>query len=319
MKIKGVDFLLTFKCTSRCVHCSYRASPEAQGFMPQSNVERWLSELKENHPLKTLTVHGGEPFLDTRLLAAVLKKAKELEIENRWVITNSYWAISQTVAEEILNDLKEAGLKSITFSVDAFHQEYTPLERVKIGLDAAVRIGLDTVAVDSYLLGSEKLRNKYNILTLELIDELQEYTTVQFSRYLATFDGRGADNLAAYVPTEQKLPAGKCQFPFWLGGDIRNPEVVEIDFQGNVTLCPGLCIGNAAHESLLKLLNDYDYQRHPIISIIAEQNPIGLLELARARGYKEERGFMNECHLCYEMRRFLQPYYPEYLAPVTCY
>ncbi len=319
MKIKGVDLLITFQCTSKCVHCSYRARPEAEGFMPLSNAERWLRELKENNPLKALAVHGGEPFLNTELLTSILRKAKELEIENRWVITNSYWAISQSVAEEILNNLKEAGLKSITFSVDAFHQEYTPLERVKTGIDAAVRIGFDTVAVDSYLLGSEQLRNEYNTSTLEYTDELQEFTTVQFSRFPATFDGRGADNLTTYVSADEKHPSGKCRFPFWLGGNIRNPEVVEIDFQGNVTLCPGLCIGNAAHESLPTLLNDYDYQRHPIISIIAEQNPIGLLELAKARGYKEKKGFINECHLCYEMRRFLQPHYPQYLAPSTCY
>jgi len=287
--------------------------------MPLSNAERWLTDLKTNFPLKSLTVHGGEPFLNTELLTSVLRKAKELDIENRWVITNSYWAINRIVAEEILSNLKEAGLRSITFSVDAFHQEYTPLEHVKIGIDAAVRIGLDSVAVDSYLLGSEKMMNRYNISTLEFTNELQEYTAVQFSRYPATFDGRGADNLAAFVSTGQKLPSGKCQFPFWLGGDIRNPEVVEIDFEGNVTLCPGLCIGNAAHESLPQLLTDYDYLRHPVISIIAEQNPIGLLELAKARGYKEERGFINECHLCYEMRRFLQPHYPEYLTPATCY
>lgn len=319
MKIRGVDFLLTFRCTARCVHCSYRANPEAQGFMPLSNAERWLNELKENHPLKTLTVHGGEPFLNTELLMSILRKAKKLEIENRWVITNSSWAISQSIAEELLNNLKEAGLKSITFSVDAFHQEYTPLARVKTGIDAAVRIGFDTVAVDSYLLGSEQVLNKYNTLTLQYTDELQEFTGVQFSRYPATFDGRGADNLTTYISTDGILPSGKCRLPFWLGGDIKNPEVVEIDFQGNVTLCPGLCIGNAAHESLPEVLSDYDYQRHPIISIIAEQNPIALLELAKARGYKEKKGFLNECHVCYEMRRFLQPHFRKYLAPSTCY
>jgi len=63
MQVKGVDFLLTFRCPSKCKHCCYKAGPERTGFMKLEDAEQWLTELAETQPLQSLTVHGGEPFL----------------------------------------------------------------------------------------------------------------------------------------------------------------------------------------------------------------------------------------------------------------
>ncbi|MCK4585004.1 hypothetical protein KAU13_06280 [candidate division WOR-3 bacterium] len=87
----------------------------------------------------------------------------------------------------------------------------------------------------------------------------------------------------------------------------------------NVTLYPGVCIGNVRNKSLTGVLENYDYRTHPIIRIIAEEDPVGLLRLARGKGYRKEERFINECHLCYEMRKYLRRFYPEHLAPSGCY
>jgi len=279
----------------------------------------WGVANRKHQPLTSLTIHGGEPFLNFELLTAILNKATVLDIKQRWVITNGFWATNKLIAEEKMRRLKDAGLLCITFSVDAFHQEYTPLENVKIGLDAAVRIGFDTIVVDSYFVGSENTENEFNASTYRLINSLQVYDTVHFSQYPVAFAGRAADNLVECVSSSTELPSGKCQFPFWLGGDLKNPEGIEIDFEGNVTLCPCLCIGNAVNHPLTELIDDYDFSEHPLIRVLAEQGPSGLLPLAKAKGYKDNRRFINECHLCYEMRKFLRNYHPDELAPANCY
>lgn len=319
MKITSVDFLLTFQCTARCRHCSYGASPERQGFMTLEHAEQWLTELKKQQPLTSLTIHGGEPFLGFELLDAILDKATELDITQKWVITNGFWATSKSVAREKLRRLKDEGLSCITFSADAFHQEYTPLGNVRIGLDAAVRIGFDTVAVDSYIVGTENQENEFNTVTNRLVNDLQEFDTVIFSQYPVAFAGRAADSLVGFVSSCAEMPSGKCQFPFWLGGDLRSPEAIEIDPEGNVTLCSGLCIGNAVRQSIAELLGNYDFSKHPLIRIIAEQGPKGLVPLAKAKGHKDNQQYINECHLCYEMRKFLRKYYPDELTPDNCY
>lgn len=319
MQVKGVDFLLTFKCPSKCRHCSYKAGPERIGFMDLTDTERWLTELTDTQLFQSLTVHGGEPFLYFEVLKEILKKAKELKVPQRWVITNGYWAKTKAIAEKKLDELKKSGLSCITFSADAFHQEYIPLETVRTGIEAATRIGFDMIAVDSYLLGSEDADNVYNTLTKKISEGLGELPNVQFSMFPADFEGRATDLLIEYVEPRAEIPTGRCELPYWLGGDLENPEGIEIDFEGNVTLCPGICIGNAINQSLPEVLKSYDYRYHPIIRIIVEEGPIGLLRLATAKGYKEDRKFVDECHLCYEMRKFLRRYYTRYLSPENCY
>jgi len=318
MQIKSVDFLLTFKCPSKCKHCSYKAGPERTGHMKLADVERYLKELTNTQPVQAITAHGGEPFLYFELLKQIMKKAKELKLPRRWVITNGYWAKTKAIARKKLVELKEAGLQCITFSVDGFHQEYIPLESVKNGIEVAASLGFEKVCVDSYFLVDPNSDNSYNILTRNALERLGELDNVEINRYQADFEGRGAE-LVKYVETKAELPAGKCPLPFWIGGNLKNPKTIEIDFEGNVTLCPGICIGNTKTQLLSQILQNYDYHAHPILSIIAEKGPIGLLEVAVAKGFKQHQKFVNECHLCYKVRKFLRPYCPQFLAPEGCY
>lgn len=297
----------------------YKAGPEKTGHMKLEDVEGYLEKLTDTHPLQSFAVHGGEPFLYFELLIQIMEKAKKLEVPRSWIITNAYWAKTKTIAQKKLSELKEAGLTCITFSVDGFHQEYIPLEKVKNGIEAAINVGFKRVCIDSYFLGGANSDNFYNTSTKKAIESLGTLDNVEINRYQPRFVGRAAELLANYVIPKAEIPIGKCQLPFWIGGDLKNPEVIEIDSEGNVTLCPGICIGNTKHQSLIQILQDYDCLAHPILSIIAEEGPIGLLKTATEKGYKQQRKFVDECHLCYELRKFLRPYYPEYLAPASCY
>lgn len=319
MQVKGVDFLLTFKCPSKCKHCSYKAGPERSGHMKLADAEKYLEELADTQPLQSIGAHGGEPFLYFELLKHIMEKAKELEVQGTWTITNGYWAKTKALAKRKLVELKEAGLKSMTFSVDGFHQEYIPLENVRNGIEAAVSVGLNRVCVDSYFLGSPNSDNVYNDLTKKAIKSLRNLDKVEIYTRQASFKGRAAELLTKYVDLKAEPPTGKCPLPFWIGGDLKSPETVEIDFEGNVTLCPGICIGNTKNQSLAQILQSYDCLEHPILSIIAEEGPLGLLKIATAKGFEQNQKFVNECHLCYEMRKILRRHYPEQLAPKTCY
>ena len=319
MKIRSVDFLVTFKCPSKCKHCSYKAGPERTGHMELEDVETYLQDLTETQPLQSVGAHGGEPFLYFELLKGIMEKARVLGIHRTWVITNGYWAKSKSVAEEKLAELKEAGLTRITFSVDGFHQEYIPLENVRNGIDAAVGLGFDRICVDAYFLVESPINNFYDNLTRKGLEGLAKLDKVEIHRRRVGFEGRAAAELAEYVSSKTGTPQGRCQLPFWIGGDLENPEGIEIDFEGNVTLCPGICIGNTKTAPLTQILESYNVKEHPILSVIAEEGPVGLLKMAITRGFDKRKAFIDECNLCYEMRRFLRPYHPHHLSPETCY
>jgi len=319
MQIKSVDFLVTFRCPSGCKHCSYKAGFHRTGFMHVGHVTTWLRVLKDRHPLECVTIHGGEPFLYLDVVKHIVTEARLLGIPKTWIITNGYWAKDEQTTEKKLQELKQAGLSCITVSVDAFHQEYVPIEPVKRAIECSSLLGFDTVAIDSYLLGSEEDDNHYNAETGRILLELQGLTGVHFSRYPARLEGRGAETLASFLRTQHEIPSGRCPFPFWLGGDFLNPEGIEIDYEGNITLCPGLSIGNARNESLSDILDRYDAYAHPLISILSQKGPIGLYDLAMRKGYRGAHAFVDECHLCYEMRKFLRQYYTRFLSPSGCY
>jgi GNAT superfamily N-acetyltransferase len=138
-----------------------------------------------------------------------------------------------------------------------------------------------------------------------------------FNEYNLLFEGRGA--MLGEENPGAKMPDGECRFPGWLGGDLKDPGTLEIDAEGNVTLCPGICIGNTSREPLADMIRHYDYRKHPIISIIADKGPIGLHELAVSCGYREQGGVVDECHLCYAMRKYLHKWFPQHLSPAGGY
>jgi hypothetical protein len=194
-----------------------------------------------------------------------------------------------------------------------------PLERARTAITAATGLGYDKVWVDSYFIKPGEFSSQYDLKTMEAIESLKDLQGVEFSKYQVDMEGRAADLLIQETELSNRIPTGKCQFPFWLGGDLKNPEVIEIDREGNVTLCPGLCIGNAKMTALLDILDSYDYRKHLIIRILAEEGPIGLFNLAKSKGLQVSDSFVDECHLCYEMRRHLSSIYPQHFAHRGCY
>ena len=287
--------------------------------MNYEDIRRWLTELKNTQPLEGITVHGGEPTVYFDSLLFAISMAKQLEITRRGIITNGYWATTASSAQNTLRKLQEAGLTQITFSVDSFHQEFIPFEDVRRGVEAASRMSFDHIWVDSQFLDLEKPSNDFDIRTQKMLDALSEIPGIEISTYQVDFEGRAADMLSNLVPTHSDPPTGKCQPPYWLGKNLTEPKTIEIDYEGNITLCPGICIGNANTTPLPRLLIEYEPRDHFIIQQLTEKGPIALFELVKEKGVSVKQKFVDECHLCYEMRKQLRAYYPQLLQPQQCY
>ncbi len=318
MKLKGLDILLTYKCTGRCAHCCYRAGPGRGKTMSVAEVEGYLAAVADQ-PLEWVLLFGGEPFLFPDLLRASVALAAPLAPV--LVFTNGYWAADPDTARQQLADLQQAGLDYILFSVDGFHQAHVPLERVATGIDAARELGYHTIEIDNRYLGEPDADNHFNRRNQALmacLAELCDLAGVNVTQGPARMVGRAGDELSPYLAKRSTFPA-KCPLPGYLGGDLRAPTGVELHPGGWVDLCAGLALGNARQRPLDKILAAYDPDAHPIIRVLAREGPLGLLELAQRHGYAPAGGYADGCHLCYEARRFLQPYYPDHLAPVRPY
>lgn len=321
MQITSVDFLITFRCNANCKHCGYRAGPSNHGYMKVDDAKKWLSTLASAHPLQSITIHGGEPllFFPNYCLERILRYATELNIPKRGIITNGFWATDKETARRKLTKLKSCGLTNITFSVDGFHQEHIPIETVRICIEEAVALGFTKVGILSHYLISPKAENIYNKLTNQALAKIEDIDGIQIARYKTSLYGRAAETLAEFMEKDSKLPSGPCRLSYWLGSEIQNPKAIEIDFDGHVTLCPGICIGNLKTQPLTDVLRDYVPHKHPILSILARDGPMGLAKVVDDLKIYYDHRFVDECHLCYEMRRLLQRHFPLRLAPSSCY
>lgn len=324
IQLRGLDIILTYECTGRCAHCCYRAGPGQNRTMSLVEVAGYLAAVA-SYPLDWILLFGGEPFVCYDLLRAAIAMAAPLA--GVLVFTNASWATDCRTAIERLAGLQEVGLDHILFSVDAFHQARVPLDRIAIGIEAARALGFGRIEVDNCHLGGPLFDNALNRRTREIMAELSglcDLSSVVVHHSTARMVGRAADELrAALGPADsgavEAAGASQCPLPGYLGGDIRAPAAVEIHPGGWVNLCAGLALGNARQRPLGEILAGYDPDAHPVVSVLAREGPAGLLRLARRSGYAPSEPAVDGCHLCYQVRRWLRPTYPDLLAPAHVY
>jgi hypothetical protein len=125
------------------------------------------------------------------------------------------------------------------------------------------------------------------------------------------FKGRAVAKLVEGLPRKPWAQLVKCSDENFL--DQRR---VHIDPFGYVHVCQGIALGNMKATPLSQLLADFDPQRHPICAPLLVGGPA---ELVRRYGVEHEKGYVDECHLCYSARLRLRRRFPDFLSPDQVY
>jgi hypothetical protein len=125
------------------------------------------------------------------------------------------------------------------------------------------------------------------------------------------YRGRAAAQLAARGPR-----VSWERFTLCPGEELREPERVHVDPEGNVHLCQGILVGNVTQESLARICASYDPGSHPVVAPLLDGGPA---ELVRRYGLPHDETYADACHLCDHARRALRPRYPGVLGPDAVY
>lgn len=318
MKIKNLNLLLTYKCPSQCPHCAYYAGLDGSGLMSAQDVKSYLRALGD-HPVESLWIYGGEPFLYFGVLTEVVKIAKRRQIRQIGVLTNGYWSAKPKSGQKRLSLLKQVGLSDIIISTDGFHAQRIPPELAINGIRSALQVGFQTVTASVAFLSPRKASNPFNERSEEIWAQLREIPGVSLYENPVTMIGRAAKHLLDCCRLRTVRGAKTCRPPSYIGGSFERPEGVEIDPDGWVMICPGFSLGNAQMKSLTMLIGEYGNSNNFLWQTIRRKGPAGLLHRAKEEGYVPLKQYASGCHLCFEVRKFLQPHYPEQLAPAECY
>jgi hypothetical protein len=246
-----------------------------------------------------------------------IREARRQGVPSVWVFTNAVWASSAQVAGAKVASLKEAGVTRLCLSADGFHEPFIPAWKIKHALQSARAAGLE-LAVDVRFLGRPEAANSTNQVTQRTVKSLGSLEGVEVWRGPPRYIGRAAEAFNSQLEPQRGVPQGDCPGP-WAGGTWAAPVGVDVDSFGEVTLCPGISIGNAKERPLGCILAGYAPSNHAIIREIVAGGPAQLARVAERLGYVRQSGYLDACHLCYDVRRFLRNQYPSELAPAPCY
>ncbi len=306
MHVQGLHLLLTYKCTAHCRHCFLNAAPNRGEVYTEELAQKVVDEASEIATIDHLFIEGGEPFLYPELMSFVIGSATKRGL---WVgaLTNGFWAFSQSKAREILRPLVAAGLKSLSISTDAWHEEFVPIDRVKMAVDAAQALGLD---VDVMVCRGDPANSG-------LEDEVQRIEASLASAPVLSggVAARGRGSSAANLDeTQDWKQLTDCS------ESLRDPSRVHIGPGGEIHLCQGLLIGESMEEKRIKNIFDgYRPKRNPLISNLIEGGPAALARFAWRYGWRPRSSYADGCQLCFEVRSLLRERFPLFLGPAVVY
>jgi hypothetical protein len=297
MKLKGVHFLLSYRCTDECDHCFVWGSPNARGTMTIAQIRDVLQQAKALGTVEMVYFEGGEPFLFYPIMIQGIRDAAALGF-SIGIVTNSYWATSVEDAVEWLRPIADVGIADLSLSSDLFHGEERLTQAARNGAEAASRLGLPEA-----------------VLSIEVPEGCAAYTPRDKGEPITggsvRFRGRAAARLTEGVPRRPWTEFTECP-----DEDFRDPGRVHVDAFGHVHICQGLLMGNLWQQPMSELIARYGPEAHPIISPLLEGGPVALVE---RYNLPHEETYVDACHLCYTARDQLRSAFPEFLAPATVY
>ncbi len=297
MKLTGIHFLLSYRCTDECDHCFVWGSPAARGTFTLSQIRDVLRQGQELGTVEVVYFEGGEPFLFYPIMVEGLREAALLGFR-RGIVTNSYWANSVEDAVHWLRPIAEIGVSDLSLSSDLFHGEAMMTQVAKNGVEAAKQL-----SIPQYLSVIEPPQGCHDYAPSEKGEPI---TGGQ-----VRFRGRAVVKLTEGVSRQPWARFIECP-----DEDFASPSRVHVDAFGHVHLCQGVLMGNLWQQPLKEIVASYDPPAHPIIGPLMEGGPVALVE---RYDIPHEDTYIDACHLCYLARDQLRNRFPKYLAPATVY
>lgn len=292
--------ITNYSCSSECRHCLYACSPQRKNdYISEADALKYLSLIRAMG-CNSVHIGGGEPFLQPEKLLAVVKAANQAGVKIEYIETNSSWYTTDAAADDLLMRLRNAGLRTLLVSISPFHVEFVPIAKVAQVMQACSRVGINVYPwVRDFYAELSRFDTGSTIAFSDLVAAFgNDYLQNVAQRYWIQPNGRAISLLRQIYQMKSAVDLASDRtgcIELWQTNHFH------LDLYGNYI--PGLCAGlSLRHSDLGRLLKPDEY---PIINMLAESGPAGLVDYASRFGYKIAHEYLNKCHLCQDIRRFL--------------
>lgn len=294
--LKGVHFLLSYKCDLECDHCFVWGKPTAKSVFRFEQVKQVLGEAQRLGTVTYVSVEGGEPFLYYPLMVRTVQEAVRLGFHAE-VLTNCYWATCQEDAQKWLAPLAEAENVEISLSSDLYHGDRWITSEVKNAVRAANKLGLK--------VGIIAIKNPTDTAAPKEI----EGARVDLCELM--YKGRAAVKLAETAIKKPWFEFTKCPYE-----NLSDPQRVHVDPLGHVHVCQGISIGNVWKKPFSRIITEYRPDENVILEALIRGGPVALVE---EFDLSHDELYADTCHLCYSARCMLRGKQQCTLAPDQMY
>lgn len=179
---------MTDRCNFRCTYCmpadifghAYEFIPRDE-ILSFEEIER-ITKIFVQLGVTKIRLTGGEPLLRKELEVLIKKLSQIVSITDLALTTNGYFL------EEKVNDLKDAGLKRISVSIDSLNPELfkkisgrkLEFKKVLKGVKAAAHLGFHPIKINAVV---QKGVNDHEILALAKFAKREGYI-MRFIEYM---------------------------------------------------------------------------------------------------------------------------------------
>ena len=295
MPLRGLHLLLTYQCTLECDHCFVWSSPAARDTMSLASVREILRQAEDLGSIEWIFFEGGEPFL----FYPLLRKGVHLAARKGFkigLVTNGYWATGVREAKEALRPFRDE-VADLSVSRDDYHW----------GLE-------DAGLAENAAAAAEALGIPCSILTVaqpEVAEAAKRVGQLPPGVSAVMYRGRAAKKLAARAHGRPWAEMDRCPYE-----NLRDPERVHIDPEGNVHVCQGISLGNIFERPLRDVVRGYNPESDPIVGPLVAGGPAALV---RRYHVPHARSYADACHLCDAARHSLRRRFPRILRPNQMY
>jgi len=296
LKIKRIEFIVTFQCTGRCSHCSMGTSigknPDGCSHVDGTKAAEAVKWLEEHYEIGSVMTFGGEPLMYPDDVCAIHKSAMDAGIPKRQLITNGYFSKDPARIAEVAGRLAASGLNEALISVDDFHQQRIPLEPVKEFAEAVKEAGISARLSPAWLVNRE-YAHPINARTEALLKEFDLPVGSGNDIFMA---GNAIDNLAEHYPPPALNMADRCgSMPYT--SPLTDIDSISIAPNGDVEAC-SFVIGNIYREHISEIVARYDPFENETMRAVMQGVP-AMLEFAEAHGIAVDRSrCYSICDLC---------------------
>jgi len=283
--------------------------------MSEPLMDEVFGAISELGPDCEVHIGGGEPLLNPDCLVAAVNSAIKHRINISYVETNGFWGRNPGKFVPILKSLYKAGLRSFLISVSPFHAEFITPETTGAAIKHVREVfgyGGAFVWVPEFLemLGRHDATKPLKFS--ELSPEMLRY--IPDTYYLVPGGRVGFNDPPLYV-----LRPAREFFMTDCVRELMGTAHFHIDLYENY-MPGGLCAGIAPC-SFRELAEGVSLDSRPVLKALLNGGIKSLFDYATAFGFVEnEKGYAGKCHLCVELRKFINEKSPcPELAPAEFY